>query len=94
MDKTLVEFPDDVIKYIVGQYTDEEGVRSLKRGINSILSQLNIIRVIDDPDKTKLFISSITKPIKFPFQLTNSYVDKFLKNSRKKDDYFKLMMYS
>ena len=94
MDHTQVIWTDEIIRYTVQQYTDEKGVRDLKRCIDSVLSQLNIFKIIKDPEKTKLFVSSVKKPVVFPITLTRDWIDKLIKKKDSRDKYIKLMMYS
>ena len=39
-------FSDEIIRYIILNYTDEEGVRTLKKCIQYIISKINIFRCI------------------------------------------------
>lgn len=41
-------FEDDIIDFIIENYTDEEGVRSLRRCIETILMKLNVYRFLKD----------------------------------------------
>ena len=38
-------FSDDVIMYIIKTFSQEEGVRNLKRAFQTIIGKLNIIRI-------------------------------------------------
>jgi ATP-dependent Lon protease len=46
LGKNDVVFSDEVMKYIIRNMTEEDGVRSLKRCIESILLKLNVIRYL------------------------------------------------
>ena len=43
-----VEFTDDCIKYIIEKYSEEQGVRELKRKIKEIVSKINLIKLSKD----------------------------------------------
>jgi ATP-dependent Lon protease len=64
---------DNVLKYIIEDIEKEEGVRNLKRAINSILSNVNMMKYIDIDDVN----------IKFPFNVSIEYYDKYCKNKNK-----------
>jgi ATP-dependent Lon protease len=46
LGKSDILFNDELLKYIIRNYTQEEGVRSLKRCIESILMKLNVLRFL------------------------------------------------
>ena len=57
-----IEFSEDIIKFIIENYSNEEGVRNLRRTFETILSKLNIIRI------TK---SCNIKDLELPFEIDN-----------------------
>ena len=89
-----VVFPEDTIRYLIDRYTSEEGVRSLKRCIDSILMKLNTLRLTQggpalssSPNTTLLpyFLNNY----KLPMTITPDTVDRLLRNTslaRKRDD--------
>ena len=40
-------FSDDILKHIIGQYTEEQGVRGLKRCLHEIVGKVNLLRMVD-----------------------------------------------
>lgn len=60
---------DELIYYIIDKTTEEDGVRNLQRNINQIYSYINMNRFINFKND---------KLIKFPFNLTKDYIDKYL----------------
>jgi ATP-dependent Lon protease len=64
-------FEDDIIKHIISITDTEEGVRSLKRSLENIVSQLNLCKIL----KTTLD----NKEVIFPLIITREIVDKFIK---------------
>lgn len=66
---------DELITYIIDKTTEEDGVRNLQRNINNIYSYINMNRYI--PIEGKL--------IKFPFELTKPFIDKYLIIKREKE---------
>ena len=70
--------PDDVIKYIIDNYTDEEkGVRNIKRCIEIIYTKLNLYRLMK-PD-TNLFKKDLSIKVEFPYTVTTDAVQKLIK---------------
>ena len=67
---------ENIIEYIITNYTKEEGVRSLKRCIENIISKINILRYITDKDKIN--IPFMIDNICFPLKIDKSMVDKLL----------------
>jgi ATP-dependent Lon protease len=57
-----IEFSEEIIKFIIENYSKEEGVRNLRRTFETILSKLNIIRI------TK---SCNIKDLELPFEIDN-----------------------
>jgi len=77
---------DDVIKHIIDQVDNEDGVRNLKRGLEEIVSQLNLHRLLK-----KEIVKG--KCVVLPFKVDRELVDIFIK---KKNDGNELhnMMYT
>jgi ATP-dependent Lon protease len=74
-----VIFPDDVLMYILNEYTEkEEGVRNFKKNIETILSKINVSKLIKDTN-LPYFLSNI----EFPLTITSSIVDILLKKINK-----------
>ena len=78
--------PEKTVLYIVSKFTSEQGVRELRRKLSTIVSKLNVLKLMGKKNKSK--IEKVVKykldnPIKFPLTLTEEYVDKFLKDNVK-----------
>lgn len=77
-------FTDDIIKYIVNKTHQEEGVRNLKRSLECIISNINLLRLVNlkknnsDLDN-KFPINNINIEYKVPFQINNNIVDTLIK---------------
>ena len=83
---TDIIFADDIIKYIINDFTDkEDGVRNLKRCIEIIYTKLNLYRLMK-PD-INLFESSfkLKEKVTFPFILKREIIDKLLNKSEKNE---------
>jgi ATP-dependent Lon protease len=87
LGKSDILFNDDVIKYIIRNYTQEEGVRSLKRCIESILMKLNVLRFLqcsydnlEKLDEQKNMLSYNITNFKIPFLLDKDNVKELLKD--------------
>lgn len=81
---------DEIIKEIVQKYTKEDGVRELRRCLETILLKINMAKFIN-PQKD-LKICNELKDIKFPVNLTNNLVEILLK-TKLEDNSMKNMMY-
>lgn len=71
---------DDIIKYIIELTINEDGVRSLQRNLNKLISYINLYKYIPTDD----FI------INFPYTITKKFVDKHI---QKIENDFKLSLY-
>ena len=73
---------EKVIQYINEKYCmKEEGVRNLKRCLETIYTKLNLYRLMKPNDINNLSIfQELNTHIQFPFQVSNLIVDKLLKH--------------
>ena len=80
VDDVILE--DDIIKYIIENYTDkEDGVRNLKRCMEIIYTKLNLYKFMKPEDK--LFEKLMTLDVKFPYTIDKDNLSKLLvKKSR------------
>lgn len=78
-----IELTDPAIKHIISEYSGEEkGVRTLIRTVESMMTRLNMLRVMQDESvKEYVFYVEYTTP----FTLTESVVRKLLTDLTKKD---------
>ena len=80
--KEEIVFSDDIIKTIVEKYTHgEEGVRNLKRCIETIVSKINI-HILSDGDSG---LSFQLKDISLPIKLNEEHIEILLKTDTKDD---------
>jgi len=69
-------FTDDCIQELCRNYTEnEEGVRNLRRHIETIISKINVLSIVES--KTKIIECGIDK-IKFPFTIDKNILNKFI----------------
>ena len=59
---------DEIIEYIIELVDNEEGVRNLKRGLESIISWINMYK----------FLPNQEIPITYPFNITKKFVEKHI----------------
>ena len=71
---------DDVLKYIITKHTEEKGVRSVNKCLESIILKLNLLNLT-----TKEMNYSI-KNFKLPITITNKLVDRLLNEIKKEDE--------
>ena len=81
LDKKVIDISDETIKYIIKNYTEEEGVRGLNKCIDSIFSKLNVFLITNDENILPYEIKSLEKPIK----VNNKIVETILDDSQNKD---------
>lgn len=80
--KEEIIFSDEIIKNIIEKYTEgEEGVRNLKRCIETIVSKINI-HILSDGDSA---LSFQLKDISLPLKLTEEHIEILLKTDIKND---------
>ena len=79
-EKDNIIFNDDVLKYIITKHTNEKGVRSVNKCIESIILKLNLLNMT-----TKEMKYSIPD-FKLPINMTNDLVEKLLNKNKKEDD--------
>jgi ATP-dependent Lon protease len=71
-----VAFGSEMIRYIIEHYTGgEQGVRELKRGIQTVVSKINLLRFFNNP-KTVPFA---LKDFQLPFTVKREHIELFLK---------------
>ena len=92
MEPESIKFDDDVLKYIVDTYTQEEkGVRNLKRCLEIIYSKINLFKFMKPG--TKLFGDDIVENIEFPYNVSKEVVEKIIVKKEKENDKASLPMY-
>jgi ATP-dependent Lon protease len=72
-------FDNDIINYIITKTEKEDGVRNLKRSIECIISNLNILRLINK-NNTNLNICNLDIEFSLPFKINTKVVDYLIKN--------------
>ncbi len=78
--KDEVTITDDVMRHIIERYTEkEEGVRNLKRCLETIFRKLNLFKLMKPG--TNIFESDIKLKVEFPFTLTIDAVDKVISDT-------------
>lgn len=81
--KDEIVIPDEVLRYIIEKYTmEEDGVRNLKRCLETIYRKLNLFKLMKPG--INIFENDIKLDVKFPFTLTNENVDKIIKTDDSK----------
>lgn len=80
-----IVFDDTILEEIIERVAPEEGVRNLKRGIDAIISWINMRRYVPNmaPDGDGAGTSANNEPIKIelPVKITGQLVKKYLKSS-------------
>lgn len=68
-----VVFDTDILKSVIGRVGDERGVRNLRRGLESIVGWLNMLRYVPPAGE---------QPLVFPVRVDESMVRKYLKKEK------------
>ena len=72
-------FTDDIIKYIIINYTkNEEGVRNLKRCLEIIYTKLNLLRLVKSDNIIFYNLLGLKTSITFPITLTNEFINRLI----------------
>jgi ATP-dependent Lon protease len=79
MEPQDVVFPEDILRKIINEYTEEEGVRSLRRCLETILLKLNMAKYT--------VIGNELKNISFPITLNEGLVKTLLTDKSKLSDF-------
>ena len=74
VSKDELIFNDDVIRYIIKTYSQEEGVRNLKRAFQTIIGKLNIIRITKKGSLKNLDLPFEIEDFEFPLEITECIV--------------------
>ena len=70
---------NDIIKYIINNHTEnEEGVRNLKRCLETIYTKLNILRLVNSNNSEFYNMLNLNNNIVYPITLTNNLIDKLI----------------
>ena len=80
-----VVIPQDVVEYIVENYTDNEaGVRNLKRCLEIVHTKLNLYRLMKPDSISNMFSNEMKTRVDFPFTLTRENLEQLLKRNESK----------
>ena len=70
-----IEFTEEAIRYMIDNYTmKEEGVRNLKRCLETIVSKINIYNLCTNPNGEKVTLTFDIKDFKLPIKITEEIV--------------------
>jgi ATP-dependent Lon protease len=86
LDSKEVIFPDEIVKKIIEEYTEEEGVRSLRRCLETILLKLNMAKYTNYTKGKPLAIGNELQNIKFPVVVDEKLLGLLLKKKEDEDD--------
>ena len=78
VDKEELIFSDEIIIFIVKNYSQEEGVRNLKRAFQTIIGKLNIIRITQQGALDNLDLPFSLDNFELPLNITENIVKKLV----------------
>jgi len=81
-DKTDILLTDDASKFIISEYSKEEGVRTLIRTAEAIITRLNMLRIADEETMKdyKFYIN-----VEFPLKLNETIIKTLLAETQAKE---------
>jgi ATP-dependent Lon protease len=79
MESKDVVFPEEIFRKIINDYTEEEGVRSLRRCLETILLKLNMAKYTA--------IGNELKNLSFPLIMNEGLVKTLLSDKSKSSDF-------
>jgi len=74
-----IKLTDNCIRHIIDNYTQEEGVRTLKKCIEMIIGKLNMMKLTNINKKSSISHLMPFSSVLFPIELTPSKIDKCIK---------------
>jgi len=81
ISESLITIDDNTINYIINNYTKEEGVRTLKKSLEKIISYFNLVKLLP-PTETLDGLLKV-KNIRFPIIIDNNTVDILLEEKNR-----------
>ena len=79
LDKDNICFDEESIKYIIENFTDEEGVRTLKKNIDSICCKINVFMITDNKEILPYDIGEL----QYPFMINDNIINALLLKEEK-----------
>lgn len=79
-------FDEEITKYIIDNYSNEDGVRNLKRAYETILSKLNIIKITQTCNINDLELPFKIENFKLPLKINIEIVKKLLDSNKTDED--------
>nr|QDY51985.1 ATPase family protein [Mimiviridae sp. ChoanoV1] len=79
-------FDEEITKYIIDNYSKEDGVRNLKRAYETILSKLNIIKITETCNINDLELPFKIENFKLPLKINIEIVKKLLDSNKTDED--------
>jgi len=87
LNRDDIVFPNDILEYIINKYTKEDGVRTLKRCLEKIISKINLLFLLENDVSNKdLDVGYRLQSITRPLTITNKIVEEFLDKENLIDD--------
>jgi ATP-dependent Lon protease len=85
LTKEDIIFDRDTITYIIKNYCKEDGVRNIKRSLETIISKINVLKLGSGLD-----LQYSIENIKFPLIITNDIIEKLLSKNKHNDPPFQM----
>jgi ATP-dependent Lon protease len=77
--KEAIDITDDALTYIITNMTHgEQGVRNMKRCLETVVAKLNVCRIIENTKDLNVLRKQPASEIKFPMTIERSHIPLFL----------------
>jgi ATP-dependent Lon protease len=78
-----IKLPSESIKHLIDRYTKEHGVRDLRRNLCTVVSKLNVLKLVGkrSDSKIKKIVKYSLPSCKFPIEITSDDIDILLKKN-------------
>ena len=85
INKNDIIFNENNIEYLVNNYCKEDGVRNMKRCLETIISKINVLKLCNNLD-----LEYNIKNFKFPLTVSNEIIDNLLIKNKSHDPPFQM----
>ena len=93
LEDSEFHFSDEVLKDIIQKFTKEEGVRDLRRCLETILLKLNMAKFINYKHNKDIKLGEDLSDISFPVKVDINLTERLLQNKKEMDFHKTHMMY-
>jgi ATP-dependent Lon protease len=86
VDSKDLIFNDDIIRFIIKNYSQEQGVRNLKRAFQTIIGKINILRITNSDSVKNLELPFKIDNFEFPLKINENIVKNLVESNEIDND--------